>query len=622
VHDAGIPIGLAPSPNVRREPIARGSDQARATFAVGAGAETAQQSIWSGAMAYRALCIVAALAASFLLGPDPALAENRVALVIGNSAYEKVAALPNPQNDAKAMAQLLNSAGFEVVLAPNLAQADMHEAIRQFLARVTAKGPDTVVLVFYAGHGLQVDGENYLVPVDAQFERESDVSLQGLRLSDLMQSLAAVPSRLRIVMLDACRNNPFSAINKTTGRGLAIVDAPAGSLVSYSTSPGAQAEDGTGADSPYTAALVRVAQQPGLAIEQALKRVRVLVNQQSDGRQTPWESSSLTSEFAFFPRQDGKQDGALQQVSAPAQGSAQLPGPPPSPPVAGDIQTIAGARRDAPPVAFWRKKMENLTATAAYQLAISEDNVEAYEAFVSLFSAPPFVQRVRGLLERRQEMVAWYAAVTIDTQTSYLAFLAAHPNSDFALTAQRLQQRAQPRSLLASNQPGNAQACSTTPAPQFTPHVPLERRTELPPPAQTPTALPPVIGVPPRGVSTPTLPPVFITPPPVVINPPGDPVPPVHKPPVVVNPPPGIVFTPVPPIHKPPVLVTPVPPVVKSNPPPPPTIFRRRGGPRLTLPSTNLSNFPIINRARSRDASAGFATPRFRGGGFNSPRIR
>src|SRR5205085_5559898 len=132
---------------------------------------------------------------------------------------------------------------------------------------------------FYAGHGVQVDGENFLVPVDAHIGREADVPLQAMRLGDVMNALAAVPSKTRIVILDACRNNPFSNINKTAGRGLAIVDAPNGSLVAYSTAPGAEAEDGAGANSPFTAAFTRVATERGLPIELALKRVRLAVNQ-------------------------------------------------------------------------------------------------------------------------------------------------------------------------------------------------------------------------------------------------------------------------------------------------------------------------------------------------------
>jgi Caspase domain len=229
----------------------------------------------------------------------PALAESRLALVIGNSNYRAVTPLPNPVNDAKAMSGELTSAAFEVTEALDLGQSDMRRAIRDFASKVAAKGPDTVALVFYAGHGVQVDGENFLVPVDARIQRESDIAIESVRLADVMNALASVPSKMRIVILDACRNNPFATSKQT--KGLAIVDAPTGSIVAYSTAPGTEATDGSGADSPYTTAFLEVAKEPHLQIEQLFKQVRLKVHEATKGQQTPWESSSLTSDFWFFP---------------------------------------------------------------------------------------------------------------------------------------------------------------------------------------------------------------------------------------------------------------------------------------------------------------------------------
>src|SRR5882762_8220608 len=243
------------------------------------------------------------MAAGILLGSHAAFAESRVALVIGQSNYRAVVALPNPANDAKAMSQLLGDAGFEVQTASDLTQNEMREKVGDFAAKVAAKGPDTVALVFYAGHGLQIDGENFLVPVDVDPKRETDIPLQAIRLNDVLNTFTSVPSKTRILLLDACRNNPFPAINRSAGHGLAIVDARTGApgtFMSFSTSPGAEAEDGNGADSPYTTALLQAAKEPGLSIEDTFKRVRVSVNKATEGRQTPWDSSSLTDEFAFF----------------------------------------------------------------------------------------------------------------------------------------------------------------------------------------------------------------------------------------------------------------------------------------------------------------------------------
>src|ERR1700737_4193447 len=245
---------------------------------------------------------------------DAASAESRVALVIGQSAYRAVPPLPNAENDGKRMTELLTNAGFNVTAAPDRSQNDMRQTISDFAAKVAASGPDTVALVFYAGHGLQIDGENYLVPVDVDPKREADIPLQAVRLNDLMNTLGALPTRMRIYLLDACRNNPFPALNGTVGHGLAIVDTKAGapgSFISYSTSPGAEAEDGSGADSPYTTAALTVAKQPNVPIEEVFKRIRIAVAQSTDGRQIPWESSSLTTEFNFF-------SGGADQPAAPA----------------------------------------------------------------------------------------------------------------------------------------------------------------------------------------------------------------------------------------------------------------------------------------------------------------
>src|SRR4051812_32526407 len=153
--------------------------------------------------------------ATILLGASPAFAESRLALVIGQSAYRSVPALPNPANDARAVTQMLTDSGFEVSTASNLSQSELRQQVSAFAGKVAAKGADTVALVFYAGHGLQIDGENYyLVPVDVDPKREADIPIQAVRLNDILNTLTSVPSKMRILMLDACRNNPFPDISK------------------------------------------------------------------------------------------------------------------------------------------------------------------------------------------------------------------------------------------------------------------------------------------------------------------------------------------------------------------------------------------------------------------------
>src|SRR5438874_11374322 len=240
--------------------------------------------------------------AAVLLGTHSASAESRLALVIGQSAYRSVPALPNPANDARAVTQMLTDSGFEVSTASDLSQDELRQQVNAFAGKVAAKGADTVALVFYAGHGLQIDGENFLVPVDVDVKRESDIPMQAVRVNDILNTLTSVPSKMRFLLLDACRNNPFPELNKSVGRGLAIVDAKIGApntFMSFSTSPGAEAEDGSGANSPYTTALLAAANEPNIPIEETFKRVRLAVNKATDGRQTPWDSSSLTEDFRF-----------------------------------------------------------------------------------------------------------------------------------------------------------------------------------------------------------------------------------------------------------------------------------------------------------------------------------
>lgn len=409
----------------------------------------------------RNLVLAAGVLAFFQLAATGAVfAEKRVALVIGQSAYRAVVVLPNPANDARKMTELLGDAGFEVTAAPDLSQNDMRQAVSNFAAKVAASGPDTVALVFYAGHGLQIDGENYLVPVDIDPKREADIPLQAVRLNDLMNTLGALPTRMRIIMLDACRNNPFPDINTTAGHGLAIVDTKAGaagSFISYSTSPGAVAEDGTGDDSPYTTALLSVAKEPNLPIEEAFKRVRVAVNQATEGRQIPWESSSLTTEFKFFSGDQGSKPASAQEASA---------------------QTTAARKPQVTrSVDDWRKELKGKNPKVAYDLVVADDSVPAYEAFVGLFSQPPFILRIRLQLERRRLMEAWSTAVAINSAASYQAFLTTYPDSDLAVTARKLQERVRNRSF--GVQPTNVALGPMCPCP---PIEPLKRKVEEPAP--------------------------------------------------------------------------------------------------------------------------------------------
>lgn len=241
---------------------------------------------------------------AFLFCLQPAAAEPRLALVIGNGKYGKeIGSLINPPNDANLVADSLARLGFKVTKLVNGDQKAMKRAISSFGQALSAAGPDAVGLFFYAGHGIQVDGTNYLIPVGAAIAAEADVDLEAVSAETVLKQMEYAGARVNIVILDACRNNPLPRSMRGADRGLARMDAPAGSFIGYSTSPGDVANDGDGKNSPYTSALVSEMSKPGIAIEEAFRNVRVKVMQTTSKQQVPWDSSSLTGAFYFNEHQ-------------------------------------------------------------------------------------------------------------------------------------------------------------------------------------------------------------------------------------------------------------------------------------------------------------------------------
>ena len=251
--------------------------------------------------------------------PGHADVPKRLALVIGNSQYEHTQPLANPENDAKLMASTLRRQGFDVLEHTNLGFKAMKRAIRAYTTKLEASGKETVGLIFYAGHGVQVNGRNYLLPTDAQISKEGDVEIESISTQGLLSGVQIAGNRLNIIILDACRNNPYRGVFRSVSRGFARMDAPVGSLVAFSTAPGMVAADGTGANSPYTAALASAMAEPGLKIEDVFKRVRATVYAETAGQQVPWESSSIFGDFYFAGRdtnaaQPGEAERAWRNV--------------------------------------------------------------------------------------------------------------------------------------------------------------------------------------------------------------------------------------------------------------------------------------------------------------------
>ena len=226
-------------------------------------------------------------------------AQKRVALVIGNSTYQYTSQLANPANDARLIAGRLQANGFAVLAYTNIGQREMRRAFAEYTSVLAKHGRDAVGLIYYAGHGLQVNGQNYILPVDAKVGKEADVEIEAINASTLMRSISLIGNKLNIVILDACRNNPYRSAFRSASAGLARMDAPVGSMVAFSTAPGMVAADGDGANSPYTESLARAMTTPGLKIEDMFKRVRNDVYRRTNGAQVPWESSSIFGDFYF-----------------------------------------------------------------------------------------------------------------------------------------------------------------------------------------------------------------------------------------------------------------------------------------------------------------------------------
>jgi uncharacterized caspase-like protein len=263
--------------------------------------------------------ITALSVAAFLVSGNAAFADKRVAFVVGNGAYRNVAALPNPPVDAKAMASMLRRVGFDVVEGTNLTRDKMTEKLLDFGKR--AEGAD-VALFFYAGHGIAVNGTNYLLPVDADLKSEMDVKLGAAINVDLTLEQTMADAKVKLVFLDACRDNPFAARIRSARAtrsvsveaGLAEMKSGEGTLIAFATGPGQTALDGeAGTNSPFTRALLANIASPGVEIQQAMTRVRAQVNEETNKNQLPWGHTNLIGTVYLNPAAGG----TVEKAEAP-----------------------------------------------------------------------------------------------------------------------------------------------------------------------------------------------------------------------------------------------------------------------------------------------------------------
>ena len=275
-------------------------------------------------------------------GAAPPASNQRLALVIGNGAYTE-SPLKNPVNDARDMAKVLAESGFTVILKTDADKRTMDEAIQDFGKKLMSGG---VGLFFYAGHGIQVAGANYLIPVAAEIESESDVRYNGVDAGHVLGKMEDAGNEVNIVILDACRDNPFGKSFRSGSRGLAKMDSPKGSLIAYATAPGSVAADGKGQNGVFTKHLLRYLGEPGLKVTDALDQVRVAVVEETNKQQVPWTASSLMGNFYF---------NADPATDTPGQGTTANP-------ALAETTTPRGLTADREAL-FWDSVKENPDAT-------------------------------------------------------------------------------------------------------------------------------------------------------------------------------------------------------------------------------------------------------------------
>jgi formylglycine-generating enzyme required for sulfatase activity len=275
--------------------------------------------------------------------------ERRTALVIGNAAYE-TGFLRNPVNDARAMAKVLEELSFDVTLRENLDQKQMKREIQAFGEKLQEGG---VGLFYFAGHGIQVNGRNYLIPVGAAIEHEKQVEYEAVDMGAVLSEMDFAHARMNIVIIDACRDNPFARSFRSMAQGLASIDAPSGTLIAYATAPGSVANDGAGENGVYTGELIKAMVQPGLKIEDVFKQVRSAVREATEGRQVPWESSSLEGDFYFLrPLQPAEQKAMTQPKPSPPAESER--------PDVGPVEQSARGEKPARNLKTWKEPVTGI----------------------------------------------------------------------------------------------------------------------------------------------------------------------------------------------------------------------------------------------------------------------
>ena len=358
---------------------------------------------WGYLMIRRLVALVAfALLVWVQAMPVGAQQPARVAFVVGNAEYGQ-SPLATALNDAGLVAEALRTVGFEVIEGANLSQVDFVQSFRNFLSKAEAVGPDAVLFIYLSGYGFAFDGENYFAAVDAKLDRESDIPLYTMRLSDLIRSLDGMPARTKVFAFDAARRLPFPLAAAGLPPGLIAVEAPQNFLIGFSAAPGQVVADAAGPYGPYATAIAEMVRAAGLDIAGAFTRIRARTHQLTEGRQTPWEVSALSESV----------------VLVPAEAAAVAPAP-------------------AMPVATHeRRPFREIGPEEAYAVAIERDELPAYVEFVEVYPRHPYAARIWAIIRARREALAWRRAARINTPGSYWTYLQRYPNGIYAADCER-----------------------------------------------------------------------------------------------------------------------------------------------------------------------------------------
>ena len=400
--------------------------------------------------------------------PQP---EKRIALVIGDGAYAN-APLATAANDAGLIAQTLQAAGFDVVGARDLDGDALRKSFRDFMQKAESSGAGTVAMVYLSGYALQYVGENYFVPVDSNIGRDTDIPVEGLRLSDYMRQLGTLPLKVGIMVVDAARQQPF--VQSQIASGLSLAEPGPHMLIAYNAAPGTVAPAEPGPYGAYAQALAEMIRTGGLPLSEVFDRVRLRVSETSKGGQIPWNAQKLDAEFNFFDR-------------APD-------APPQAPP-----DQVAAVRS---------RPIRDLGAQEAFSAALERDTLPAYEDFLVAYPTDPLARRVRAIVAARREASTWRRTYRTDTPEAYWSYLRRYPRGPHAEDARRR--------LAILTQP-------LEPPPQF---AMIDYDIPPPPPEETIYVDRPVLAFsdPEFDFAPPPPPPVFFLPPPppdfVVLEPP------------------------------------------------------------------------------------------------------